>query len=230
MDINNTFWINNPYILIDSQEITKLWPLEYMNQNEKLNAVSRLIILLTIIGTIITKNINILISGIVCIFIIIVFNLLQNKKFDEKNLTKITEGFTNPDLYNTLKHNFTNPNKDNPLMNVNLTEIQDNPERLDAAPSYNKMVEKNINDSAKEFIKQSSDNKDIKDKLFNSLGDNLGNDFEFEQSMRQFYTTANTRVCNNQAAFANFCYGNMASCRDGDVEKCIKNNPRHTNI
>lgn len=230
MDINNTFWINNPYILIDSQEITKLWPLESMNQNEKLNAVSRLIILLTIIGTIITKNINILISGIVCIFIIIVFNLLQNRKFDNKNLTKITEGFTNPDLYNTLKHNFTNPNKDNPLMNVNLTEIQDNPQRLDAAPSYNKMVEKNINDSTKEFIKQSSDNKDIKDKLFNNLGDNLGNDFEFEQSMRQFYTTANTRVCNNQTAFANFCYGNMASCRDGDVEKCIKNNPRHTNI
>lgn len=230
MEINNTFWINNPYILIDSQEITKLWPLESMNQNEKLNAVSRLIILLTIIGTIITKNINILISGIVCIFIIIVFNLLQNRKFDNKNLTKITEGFTNPDLYNTLKHNFTNPNKDNPLMNVNLTEIQDNPQRLDAAPSYNKMVEKNINDSTKEFIKQSSDNKDIKDKLFNNLGDNLGNDFEFEQSMRQFYTTANTRVCNNQTAFANFCYGNMASCRDGDVEKCIKNNPRHTNI
>lgn len=230
MDINNTFWINNPYILIDSQEITKLWPLEYMNQNEKLNAVSRLIILLTIIGTIITKNINILISGVVCIFIIIVFNLLQNRKLDNKDLTKITEGFSNPDLYNTLKHNFTNPNKDNPLMNVNLTEIQDNPERLDAAPSYNKMVEKNINESTKEFIKQSSDNKDIKDKLFNSLGDNLGNDFEFEQSMRQFYTTANTRVCNNQAAFANFCYGNMASCRDGDVEKCLKNNPRHTNI
>lgn len=230
MDINNTFWINNPYILIDSQEITKLWPLEYMNQNEKLNAVSRLIILLTIIGTVITKNINILISGVVCIFIIIVFNLLQNRKLDNKDLTKITEGFSNPDLYNTLKHNFTNPNKDNPLMNVNLTEIQDNPERLDAAPSYNKMVEKNINESTKEFIKQSSDNKDIKDKLFNSLGDNLGNDFEFEQSMRQFYTTANTRVCNNQTAFANFCYGNMASCRDGDVEKCIKNNPRHTNI
>lgn len=230
MDINNTFWINNPYILIDSQEITKLWPLESMNQNEKLNAVSRLIIFLTIIGTVITKNINILISGIVCIFIIIVFNLLQNRKLDNKDLTKITEGFSNPDLYNTLKHNFTNPNKDNPLMNVNLTEIQDNPERLDAAPSYNKMVEKNINESTKEFIKQSSDNKDIKDKLFNSLGDNLGNDFEFEQSMRQFYTTANTRVCNNQTAFANFCYGNMASCRDGDVEKCIKNNPRHTNI
>ena len=230
MDINNTFWINNPYILIDSQEITKLWPLESMNQNEKLNAVSRLIIFLTIIGSVITKNINILISGIVCIFIIIVFNLLQNRKLDNKDLTKITEGFSNPDLYNTLKHNFTNPNKDNPLMNVNLTEIQDNPERLDAAPSYNKMVEKNINESTKEFIKQSSDNKDIKDKLFNSLGDNLGNDFEFEQSMRQFYTTANTRVCNNQTAFANFCYGNMASCRDGDVEKCIKNNPRHTNI
>jgi hypothetical protein len=41
--------------------------------------------------------------------------------------------------------------------------------------------------------------------------------------MRQFYSTANTRVPNNQKAFAQFCYGNMASCKDGDVEMCFRN-------
>jgi len=56
-----------------------------------------------------------------------------------------------------------------------------------------------------------------------ALFDDRGDKFEFEQSMRQFYTTANTRVPNNQFEFARFCYGNMASCKDGDVEQCIRN-------
>ena len=35
---------------------------------------------------------------------------------------------------------------------------------------------------------------------------------------------------NNQKEFAQFCYGNMASCKDGDVEQCLKNAPRHINM
>ena len=48
--------------------------------------------------------------------------------------------------------------------------------------------------------------------------------------MRQFYSTPNTIFENNQSSFAKFCYGNRASCKDGDIEQCIKNNPRHINL
>jgi len=48
--------------------------------------------------------------------------------------------------------------------------------------------------------------------------------------MRQFYTTANTMVPNSQKDFAQFCYGNMASCKDGDVEMCLKATANHLNI
>jgi hypothetical protein len=48
--------------------------------------------------------------------------------------------------------------------------------------------------------------------------------------MRQFYTTPNTLVPNNQKDFAQFCYGNMASCKDGDTEMCLKATYRHTNM
>ncbi len=41
----------------------------------------------------------------------------------------------------------------------------------------------------------------IDEKLFKETGDK----FEFEQSMRQFYTTANTMVPNSQKDFAQFC-------------------------
>lgn len=225
------FWINNPYILVDKNKFMDIWPTEKMNRNEKLNAISRLIILLTIIGIILTKNINIIISSIVALFVLIILHLLFKKDDYINNIKEYIqkEPFSNHDNiqdYNKIKHNFTNPQLNNPNMNVLLTEIQDNPERLPASKSYDKNVINEINNATKNFIKSQFNDNNIDDKLFNDLGDN----YEFEQSMRQFYTTPNTRVCNNQNEFARFCYGNMASCKDDNIEQCIKNNPRHINM
>jgi hypothetical protein len=47
--------------------------------------------------------------------------------------------------------------------------------------------------------------------------------------MRSFYTNPNTLVPNDQKAFAEFCYGNMKSCKDGDDVACINKNYRYTN-
>jgi len=41
--------------------------------------------------------------------------------------------------------------------------------------------------------------------------------------MRNFHTMPNTQIPNNQRSFAEFCYGNMASCKDGDDISCTKN-------
>ena len=221
----SSFWINQPYILIDKDKIMDIWPLEKMNRNEKLNAISRLIIILTIIGIILTKSLKIIISGVVTLIIIIILYLLFKKDDIINNQKKSlkTEGFSN---YNKIKHNFTNPNITNPNMNLLLPEIQDNPNKLAAAESYNKFVTEDTNLATKEFIKSQFNDDKIDEKLFNNLGDN----YQFEQSMRQFYTTANTKVCNNQSEFARFCYGNMASCKDNNMEQCMKNNPRHINM
>ena len=71
----------------------------------------------------------------------------------------------------------------------------------------------------------SAGNVGIDPRLFVDLGDKLS----FENSMRQFYPTANTSVPNDQTAFAEFCYGNMPSCKEGDGLQCIKDNPRWIN-
>lgn len=44
--------------------------------------------------------------------------------------------------------------------------------------------------------------------------------------MRSFYATANTRVNNDQRAFAEFCYGDMVSCKEGDEFACSRRNTR----
>ena len=102
-------------------------------------------------------------------------------------------------------------------MNVSLPEIKYNPKRKPAAPSFNPEVEKDINKKA--------GNVGIDPRLFKDLGDKL----DFENSMRQFHSTPNTSIPNDQEAFAKFCYGDMPSCKDGDSLQCEKNNPRWTN-
>ena len=47
------FWFQHPNVLFKEFE---LWPKENMMFNEKLNAISRLVILLTIIGFLYTQN------------------------------------------------------------------------------------------------------------------------------------------------------------------------------
>lgn len=151
-------------------------------------------------------------------------HFLKNKN---KNKNKVNlEGFTNPNYINENKNIHTLPTKENPVMNVLLTEINDDPNRKSALPAYNLNVEKEINDNVKSLIKNNlGDNDIVEQRLFREIGDNFG----FEQSMRNFYTTPNTRIPNDQEAFANFCYGDMISCKDGDGLACIKFNPRHIN-
>ena len=228
---NTNIWFKDPSVLIDKNNFFQIWPCQNMTREEKINSITRLIIYLTFFGYLITQNFNVLISGIVTLIILVITYFILNKKHLQL-LDKLNkESFSNEQIYENLKHNFTNPNTKNPIMNILLPEINDNPERLIAAPSYNKEVEREINNSVKKIIKNNFKDPNIDKKLFRSNENEPSPDeFQFEQSMRQFYTTPNTNVPNNQKEFAQFCYGNMASCKDGDVEQCLKNAPRHINM
>jgi len=50
------FWTNNPIILFNKKYIFELWPTTDMCYEQKLNAISRLIILLSILGYILTLS------------------------------------------------------------------------------------------------------------------------------------------------------------------------------
>ena len=216
------FWIYEPNVLLDKSKIFDLWPLESMSREEKLNAISRFVLFATILGVFLFRNLKLFLTGIITLVVLVATYFILNNK--ENN--KLKESFSQAKMYEKLKNNYTIPSTKNPIMNVLLPEIQNNPERLPAAPSYNTLVNEEINNSTKDLIKQNFNDEYIEDKLF-------ANDLEktkFNQSMRQFYSTANTRVTNNQKDFAKFCYGNLSSCKDGEVEQCINGNYRNRNI
>ena len=206
----SVFWLDNPSILFNKKKIMELWPQSEYSLECKLNAITRLVILLTILGYLFTRNMKILVTGIITIGVVVLLYKTQHKK-KKLNKKMLKEGFTSPELYEKVKSSFMKPTQKNPLMNVLLPEIQDNPQRKPAAPAFNPTVEKNIN-------------KKVADpRLFLDLGDNIA----FDQSMRNFYATANTTIPNDQKAFAEYCYGSMPSCRGGDYLQCSKNNYRN---
>jgi hypothetical protein len=228
------FWLNEPTILFDKKQITEIWPNPNMSNMEKLNAISRFVIIASLLGYLITLNIGIIFVGIITLAVIaILYHVQSNKaKADEtaKELPpKIKESFTNAILYNEVKDDYTNPKENNPMMNVLLPEISYNPTRNEAAPAFNAEVEKNINNSTKDYVidttfsDESAKQKEyIKRKLFSDLGDS----YTFDYSMRNFYTNPNTTIPNDQAGFANFCFGDMISAKEGNEFALGRNQPR----
>lgn len=227
------FWINDPYILLNKDEMTDIWPMPLMSIEQKLNAISRIVILLSILGFLITKNINIVFTGLITLAIFVMIYKLQYQNKPDDNVNNDTsdqkkkEGFVNSKLYNVLKPNLTTPTINNPMMNVLLPEISYNPMREQAAPAYNPAVEKEINHSTEAAAvidfepKTISEAEKIRKKLFADLGDK----YEFDDSMRSFYTNPNTTIPNDQAGFAEFCYGTMISCKEGNEFACQRFNP-----
>lgn len=217
--MTDVFWLNNPTILFNNEKALEIWPKPNMSSSQKLNALTRLIIYLTILGYLITKNPNLFWTSFITLAVISLLHYVPKKSENKK-----IEEFTNPELYKSLKNNFTNPTPENPLMNVSLPEINENPNRPPAAPSYNREVEKQINASTEVMIDKNFNNDpEIKRKLFADLGDR----FQFENDgMHNYYTTPNTQIPNDQKGFAEYCYGSMISAKDGDEFALARNLPR----
>jgi hypothetical protein len=224
-DVSNTIvdtesveiWYLNPNLLLS--DVNELFPLEHMEFNRKINALTRLVILVTVILFLLGGGVKYIVSGILSLLFIYFYSLYCNK-----------EGFHNDIVtYDQLESTdiFQPPTSSNPFSNLLVSDIKYNPDKKPAMPAYNSDVEEQINNSVKESIQNIyPDIPDINDKLFK----NLGEEMEFEQSMRQFISNPSTTLPNDQTAFAQFCYGNMLSCKDGDSSVCGQIGQNYTNL
>lgn len=231
------FWTNDPTILLNKDYIFELWPTPNMCYNQKLNAITRLIAILTIVGFAITMSVKILFVGVATIAAIFALYKMQKQKITPQILA---EGFSNQTTINSdkttnpvtlesaLKTEFKMGNKKNPFSNVLLTDIADDPQRKPAPPSFNPDVDEDIVRSTKKMVQ--SLNQGIKNTDKQLFGD-LYNNFELDQSNRLFYSTANTRVGNDQGAFGEFLYGYMPSAKESNADGAlarVQDNYRYT--
>lgn len=196
--MSDSFWVNNPNILIQGKDI---WPTKDMNSIEKYNAISRLIFILTAIGYIATKSNYLILVSFISLGIIVYLHDYNVNDSDKQ--INISEGFLNDGLYEIIKDKLDSSTPKNPFSNVMLDSDVD---KKIAPPAYNDNVKNQIKKTTMGLIKDNNkDNKEI-DKLFRDTND----ENEFDQSLRNFYSTPNTQIPNDQAGFVEFCYGNLA--------------------
>ena len=181
-----------------------------MEYNERMNAITRLVIILTAVGYFLTKSNMLVVSSFFTLVGLVVVYKNNRSKHDMNLISTIEkEGFTSDEAFEEMKDNFEVPTVKNPLQNLTATE--NNAEKKSAAPSFNPTVSKEINKNAKEQIKElHADFPDIDKKLFRDLGEQEN----FENSMRPFYSMPNTRLPNDQKSFTDFCYGDMKSKKE----------------
>ena len=221
--MNIPIFIDEPTTLF--QNITEIFPTDGMTYEQKINAIARLIILLSGLGFIFTMKPRFLIIGFVTLVLIVILykmklNLKEPVSEGFSNLQKKKEGIIK-------KVDFKEGTKKNPFSNVLLTEIGDDPKRNSAPPAFNEQVDADITQNIKRGVQFM--NPEIKSTSKQLYGD-LWDKFELDQSNRAFFSTANTQVMADQSAFSQFLYGDMISAKEQNADGAIartQDNARH---
>ena len=212
------FWFEDPLILLKQKYIMELIPKNEMSRNQKLNAVMRVVLGLTIIGYAISRRTAILVSAFLVGVISIVY-WWNGSRYEKEAIKEGLEAM-NQTRFSTPELELTKPTKENPMMNIRVNDILDNPTRAPALPSFDPKVEKEINDKTKDFVtEQFNSDPKIRELLFSDLVETI----KFDDSMRNFHSMPSTSLPNDQGAFAQFCYGDQPSCKEGDGLACERN-------
>jgi len=233
------FWGEDPNVILKSAYIMELFPTDDMTYNQKLNAITRLILLVTLATFLLKQSYRILMISAITVGAIYLLHSYNRQEHD-KQVSKsaavkaIKETFTgNPatDYLTNAKlpldpNIFSKPDSVNPYGNVMLPDYEYNVNKKPAPPAFSKQTSDGILNSAKQLVQEANPGQpDIADKLFMDMNEELN----LEQSMRQFVSNPSTTIPNDQGAFAEFCYGSMVSCKEGNAFACARNLSRYTN-
>ena len=118
------FWLENPNILLNKNYITEIWPNSSFDLGRKLNAITRIIIIMAILGYFLTKSHLIPVSAFVSLVVLVIIyksksSLLQKEGFKSKEKDEVES------LKNLMHKEFTVPEKNNPVMNVLMNEYKE---------------------------------------------------------------------------------------------------------
>lgn len=199
------FWSRNFEILFDKRRLIEFVPTKDMTNEEKLNALSRLIIyvgvlLLLYIRKVWTLYIPILGLG----FVYFLFRTSKNERGmsnttdDERDLTHDLKVFT----HEIRPPYCTPPTQNNPFMNVLQNEWADNPTRPPAC-EYDGVEQ------------------EIEDNFNYNLYKDIDDLFEKNNGQRQFFTMPYTTIPNDQGSFARWLYEVPSTCKE-DQENCLR--------
>jgi hypothetical protein len=201
-----SFWAENIRVLYDRNHFLEIFPSRDFDMIRKLNALFRFSIYYSVIVYVYRRSFNVfyipLITGII--------TYLIYKKNDSISLDNIKADMmmnnpVNNEQLSKLNSECKIPTKDNPFMNPTLDEYSNNKDVKGACLSF--------------------DNKGVQEKIDELFHDDLFRDytdiFNNKNSQRQFYTVPGNNVPNGQGDFAQWCYGQPPTCKEGNRLDCL---------
>jgi hypothetical protein len=207
----NVAWYRDLVNFITRDNFLVFFPTSDMGTIAKMNAIMRLTIYFSIITMLATRDIRVL-------YILVVIGILTVGiiEMDTGTNIKKREAFERRG-YGVDKRSgkiCKAPAENNPFMNVLMHEYAQDPQRADACD-----VE---NESVKERMKNLFDKDVIRD---------IDDIFHKKASDRQFYTTANTGIPNDQSGFANWLYKiDNKTCKEGNGVNCYSTQFKHYDL
>lgn len=207
----NNVWFNNVNNLFEQCSLLDIIPTQQMTMGDKMNAITRFVIYLSLILVLIKQQyvyLYVCVVPIILMYIIYIFYLSDPKeRFDSKDNDKSTDPLAKNELSDldmekvmedALK-DCQGPTADNPMMNLNIADNFHS-----RKPACNNSIP-SISNKITSMIESCSD------KLYNDTT----NLFNSKTNQRDFITQPNTMPGNDQVEFAKWCYDTPVSCMSG---------------
>ena len=209
--MSDKFWAEDKSILFRSDRAIEFFPTADMSVPEKLNAITRFFIYLGIILFLVYKNTNML--YVPAIAIAIIYMIYKNdKQVQQVNIEKFDSDIkrelgiqqNTPIAIDDVGDVCQQPTRDNPFMNVLVSDITENANRPPGCYSQSQ---------------------DVKQQIENYFNYNLYKDVEDiwdkRNSQRQFTSMPWTTIPNDADTFMKWCWNTPFVCKDGDQDYCM---------
>ncbi len=196
-------WFKDIKHLFTEQNYGKFFPSKEMTFNEQLNSLVRFSIYFSIVVFLLQKDTVIfMIPVFACLFTYFIYTVDTQNKYNEKMY------FKEKNLYNDRHDNelCQLPSKENPFMNVLISDYALNPTKKKACD----VTRSNIKKQTQKYFDKN---------LYRSVSDI----FNKEASDRQWITNPITTIPNDASSFAQWCWGQGATCKEGNGNKCYSN-------
>jgi len=198
--LGDEFWLENYKVLFLKNNLDKFFPTKQMTVIEKLNAIFRLSIYLSIVLYLVTSNyLYFYICIITGAFTVYIYKTQKDNMDLYFNLNDESfQNIVNKSIIDENKETIM-PTTTNPFMNINLITSDKTQEK--APPSWNN----------EELQKK------IEDKFGYNLYRDVGDLYGKSNSQREFYTMPSTTIPNNQTSFAKWLYNTGPTCKEKSI-------------
>ena len=199
----DNFWFEDPSIIYKKERLIEFFPSLSMHHTEKLNAILRFSIYASILIFLYTRKVKSLFIPLL-VGSITLYVYKYNKVTNKQYLEELEEHKEINIQSNEDDEICDMPTKDNPFMNVLISDIKDNPKKKKACKITDEKVKEKI------------------EEIFNeNLYKDVSDIYSKNNSQREFVTNPSTTIPNNQKEFAKFLYNWGSTCKENPKE-CLR--------